>query len=155
MWPFPDIRLLRLAGADLTSGFTGTSRAIVSRDVVVLMLACTIPSTPAAAQDASHGVITTIDLKMCKSIRKNANGTVWRCPGLPGYPIQFAEVDDRTFLSFGPAPEKRRASHQTLTVPNTLFPAAEKRATIEWRVALPPEISKTPPPSRPYAAIVR
>ena len=103
---------------------------------------------PAIAQDATHGIFTTIDLKACNQVRHGPEGTVWRCDGLPGYPVQLGEADDRTFLTVGKAPQSRRASTQTLRVPNTLFPV-EKRATIEWRVP------QTTPPLQPYATIVR
>ena len=155
MWPLPDMRRRRAPDVGSTSPCRPARRVIVAQASAAATFLYALLIVATAAQDASHGVFTTIDLKACKVQRRDATETVWRCSGLPGFPLQLAEVDDRTFLSFGPAPEKRRASRQTLRVPNTLFPTAEKRATVEWRVALPPEISKTPPPSRPYAAIVR
>jgi hypothetical protein len=104
---------------------------------------------PAAAQDATRSVYTTIDLKSCAAIRKGAEGSSWRCAGLPGYPVYIADGDDRFFLSVGPSPERRRASQQTLKAFNTLFPAAVARTTIEWRV---PGQNKR---AAPYATIVR
>jgi hypothetical protein len=102
-----------------------------------------------AAQDATSSVYTTIDLKTCQVVRKSAEGAVWRCPGLPGYPVYVAEGDDRMFVSVGSTPDKRRAAQQTLKPFNSIFPAATARATIEWRV---PRASRK---AQPYATIIR
>ena len=110
--------------------------------------------SPASAQDATHGIVTTIELKGCQPVAQAAGGKSWRCAGLPGYPVLIAETDDRTFLTVGPTPEKRRASTQTLRAPNTLFPAAN-RATIEWRVTHVSQATRKPAPAIPYATIVR
>lgn len=107
-----------------------------------------------AAQDATHSALTTIELAKCKLVRQSAaEGSAWACEGLPGYPVHLAEVDDRTFLSFGRNAEQRRASRQTLGAPNTLFPSASKRATIEWRV--PVATGSKGEAVAPYATIVR
>lgn len=109
----------------------------------------------AAAQDATHGALTTIELAKCKRVSQSAaEGSAWTCAGLPGYPVHLAEVDDRTFLSFGRNAEQRRASRQTLSAPNTLFPSASKRATIEWRVPAAAAGAKGEA-AAPYATIVR
>ena len=121
-----------------------------------MMLAAVVPSAPVAAQDASHGALTTLDLKACRMIvRGGVNGKTWRCPGLSGYPVTVSEVDDRMFLSVGPAAEKQRAAQQTLRAPNTLFPAGSTRATIEWRVPLAAAGLAAPKRVQPYATIVR
>jgi len=136
------------AGGSLASHLTANRRAIVSRSLAAVT-AVTALCGPSTAQDANRSVYSTIDLKSCATIRKGTDGAAWRCAGLPGYPVYIAEGDDRFFLSVGPAPERRRASQQTLKPFNTLFPAALARTTIEWRV---------PGPQRraaPYATIVR
>ena len=97
--------------------------------------------------------LTVIDTHACRQVRKHRDGGAWRCPGLPGYPVYFAEGDDRQMLSFGSIPERRRSATQTLTPFNTIFegaPAARTRATIEWRVTAD---AKGQP--RPFATIVR
>lgn len=131
------------------SSARGTARAFVA---IAGILAVTL--SPGSAQDATHGIVTTIELKGCQPVIQAAGGKSWRCPGLPGYPVLISETDDRTFLTVGTAPEKRRASTQTLRAPNTLFPAA-KRATIEWRVPQVAQATDKPAPAVPYATIVR
>jgi hypothetical protein len=76
---------------------------------------------------------TTIDLKSCTRLKAHADGSAWRCPGLPGYPVYVAEGDLRTFVSAGANAEKRRAAEQTLGPFNTIFPAGSRRTTLEWR----------------------
>jgi hypothetical protein len=76
---------------------------------------------------------TTIDLKACTKLKAHPDGSSWRCPGLPGYPVYVAEGDLRTFVSAGANAEKRRAAEQTLGPFNTIFPAGSRRTTLEWR----------------------
>ena len=120
---------------------------------IAAMLPLVLSQPKAAAQDATHGIVTTIDLDTCRVLRGGPNGKSWRCPGLPGYPVHVVETDDRSFLSVGQSAATQRASQQTLRVPNTLFPNT-KRATIEWRVqaaarAVPNQAAV------PYAVIAR
>jgi hypothetical protein len=134
----------------LASAFRRLRSAIVSRQAIGICVAAIVFNTGAAiAQDATRSVYTTIDLKTCKVIRKNTEGAIWRCPGLPSYPVYLAEGDDRMFVSAGPNPERRRAAEQTLTSFNSIFPTGTARATIEWRV--PGAGGRT----QPYATIVR
>ncbi len=121
--------------------------------VAALASASVLGGRTAAALDADHGVLTTIELSKCQSVRRDtAVGKAWTCPGITGYPVSLSEVDDRTFLSVGPKPEQRRAARQTLRAPNTLFAGGAIRATIEWRVAqLGPGKARV----KPYATIVR
>jgi hypothetical protein len=134
----------------LASAFRSLRSAIVSRHAVSLCVGAIVFNAGAViAQDATRSVYTTIDLKTCKVVRKSTEGAIWRCPGLPGYPVYLAEGDDRMFVSVGPNPEKRRAAEQTLTSFNSIFPSGMTRATIEWRV---PGVSGR---TQPYATIVR
>lgn len=98
--------------------------------------------------------LTAVDLKICKriAIQKQGghkDGGAWRCPGLPGYPVYFAEGDLRQMLAFGSDGERRRSASQTLGPFNTIF-EGKVRPTIEWRVA--PDAKGQ---DRPYATIVR
>lgn len=87
----------------------------------------------AAAVDLQMSRLSAIELKACRQIAKHKDGGAWRCPGLRGYPVYFAEGDLRQFLAFGPAPEKRRSATQTLGPFNSIF-RGKRRPTIEWRV---------------------
>jgi len=91
----------------------------------------------AAAGDAAMNPVrsrfTTIDLKTCQIAKRHRDGNGWRCRGLPGYPVAYAEGDQRAFVSFGLEAEKRQAARQTLTPFNTIFASSGRRATIEWR----------------------
>jgi hypothetical protein len=134
----------------LTRGFRALIGAIVSRSAIWLVcVAAMLGFGTANAQDATRSTYTTIDLKVCKVVRKSADGAIWRCLGLPGYPVYLAEGDDRMFVSVGAFPEKRRAAKQTLKPFNSIFPAATSRATIEWRV------SRNGRKAQPYATIIR
>lgn len=146
--------LIRACHGTLASAFmraahiTRSHRKAAAAMNAVIMVAFGTLAVP--AQDANRAVFTTLDLKTCRTQSTGNDGKIWRCTGLTGYPVQLSETDDRTFLTVGPAPLKRRASRQTLSVPNTLFPKA-KRATIEWRVT-----QLTPTGAAiPYATIVR
>jgi hypothetical protein len=94
-------------------------------------MAAGLPVTAAANPLKSQ--YTTIDLKACAKLKAHPDGTSWRCPGLPGYPVYVAEGDLRTFVSVGAGAEKRRAAEQTLGPFNTIFAAGSRRATLEWR----------------------
>jgi hypothetical protein len=87
----------------------------------------------AAAVDLQMSRLTAIDLPSCRQISRHRQGGAWRCPGLRGYPVYFAEGDLRHFLAFGPSPEKRRSATQTLAPFNSVF-QGKRRSTIEWRV---------------------
>ena len=133
---------------------------MMSRPVRLIALAATAAVTwgamPVGAQDASHAIMTTLDLATCRKVgRDGVAGKQWRCPGLPGFPVALAEVDDRTFLSVGGPAAKMRASRQTLRAPNTLFPGGTKRATIEWRVPHSAAGVNAAKPAASYAMIVR
>jgi hypothetical protein len=92
---------------------------------------------------------TTIDLKVCKKIRRHRDGGAWMCEGLGGLPVYFAEGDLRQFVSVGPQAQKRRAATQTLGAFNSIFEAGSTRATVEWR------FDRRGERKLPYATIVR
>jgi hypothetical protein len=94
-------------------------------------------------------VYTSLDLKNCETLKTDPDGTSYRCEGLPGVPIYFAEGDDRTFLSAGATLDKGKAATQTLKSFNSIFARPASRATIEWRFVIK-ERRKVP-----YATIVR
>lgn len=102
-----------------------------------------------AAERPMRSKLTALEPKTCKILKKHPDGNSYECPGLPGYPVYFAEGDHRTFLSFGPGANKRRAAEQTLGPFNTPFEKAQRRTTIEWRFIMRGEKAV------PYAAIVR
>ncbi len=98
-----------------------------------LLIAMAAGQPVTAAANPLKSQYTTIDLKVCAKLKAHPDGTSWRCPGLPGYPVYVAEGDLRTFVSVGANAEKRRAADQTLGPFNTIFPAGSRRATLEWR----------------------
>lgn len=117
--------------------------------VMFALWAVLAASAPIDAQDATRGVVTAIDLKACKVLKKHADGNSWICKGLGATPVYVAEGDLRFFVSAGQAPEKRRAAQQTLKPFNTLFPGKTARASIEWRV------TGSGSARAPYATIIR
>ncbi|CAN0418100.1 unnamed protein product, partial [Phaeothamnion confervicola] len=90
-----------------------------------------------------------VELSQCQRLSKHKDGGSWRCPGLRGYPVYFAEGDLRHYLAFGPVPEKRRSATQTLGPFNDIF-RGSKRPTIEWRIERNAKGQDVP-----YATIVR
>jgi hypothetical protein len=111
-------------------------------------LGLVLSSGPAAANRVKS-LYTTIDLKVCKQVKRDRDGGAWRCEGLAGYPVYFAEGDLRHFVSVGPDAEKRRAATQTLGAFNSIFEKGSSRATIEWR------FDRRGERKLPYAIIVR
>ncbi len=104
---------------------------LVSAGVGVGLLA--MSPTPSRGVDLHKSLLTAIELKKCEQIRKHKDGGAWRCLGMRGYPVYFAEGDLRQMMAFGPSPEKRRSATQTLGAFNTIFDG-KRRPTIEWRV---------------------
>jgi len=98
-------------------------------------LVATLAPTNAALANQPKSLYTTLEIKTCKLLRRHPDGNSWICPGLPGYPVYLAHGDLRTFVSYGPAPERRRAAKQTLAAFNAIHKAGRNRATIEWRIA--------------------
>lgn len=103
----------------------------------------------AAADHKRKSLYTVLEPATCKVIKKHADGNAYECPGLPGFPVYFAEGDLRTFLSFGAQSGARRAATQTLGPFNTPFEAGHRRTTIEWR------FTQSAGRQLPHAAIVR
>lgn len=93
--------------------------------------------------------ITSLEPKLCKVVKRHPDGNSYACPGLPGYPVYFAEGDLRAFVAFGPAAASTHAAKQTLGPFNTPFEKGHQRATIEWR------IDKRSGVDQPHAAILR
>lgn len=117
------------------------------KGMLLIAVAAAVPAAATANPLKSH--YTTIDLKTCTKLKAHADGSAWRCPGLPGYPVYVAEGDLRTFVSTGVRGEKRRAAEQTLGPFNTIFPAGTRRATLEWR------FDRKGNTLAPYATILR
>ena len=111
-------------------------------------LAPTLGPTPAAANPVKS-LYTTVDLKVCRQLKRHRDGGAWRCEGLAGLPVYVAEGDLRHFVSVGADPQKRRAATQTLGAFNSIFEKGQSRATIEWR------FSRRGERKLPYAIIVR
>lgn len=120
-----------------------------TRAILAGLTALACASDAAAVKTLAKSLYTNIDLRHCTRLKRHPDGGMWRCAGLPGYPILVAEGDLRFFLSFGREPEKRRAAEQTLPAFNTPFSDRRNRATVEWRF----ETRDGKPV--PYAAIVR
>jgi hypothetical protein len=106
-------------------------------------------STALAVTQFQKSLYSTIDLKTCEAVGRHRDGNAYRCHGLPGHPIYFAEGDGRTFIAAGTMPEASRAATQTLAPFNTPFRPKSDRATVEWRFVIR---DKQPVP---YAMIVR
>jgi hypothetical protein len=118
---------------------------------MVVIAGCLVPAlgqAPAAANPVKS-LYTTVDLKVCKQTRRHRDGGAWRCEGLAGFPVYFAEGDLRQFVSVGANAEKRRAATQTLGAFNSIFEKGSSRATIEWR------FDRRGERKLPYATIVR
>ena len=92
---------------------------------------------------------TTLALEECRAVKQHEHGNTYLCPGLEGWPVWLAEGDDRTFVSYGPEAEKRRAAGQTLGAFNSPFTDTARRATIEWRFV------RRDGKELPYATILR
>lgn len=120
-----------------------------------IILALTLAASPLpmlvpVAANPLKSLYTTIELKSCRVTKKHADGNAWRCPGLDRYAVHLAEGDLRTFASYGPNPERRRAAEQTLGPFNSIFdPSGAGRATLEWRIV---RMSGKPVP---FATILR
>lgn len=123
--------------------------AIAGGVFAVFSVAVILGSPTAAHANPLKSLYTTIDLKTCQQVKRHSDGGAWICAGLEGYPVYVAEGDLRTFVSVGPAPEKRRAATQTLKSFNSLFRGKSSRATLEWRF-----VRKNGQPV-PYATIQR
>ena len=111
-------------------------------------LAPAMGSVPAVANPVKS-LYTTVDLKVCKQVKRHRDGGAWRCEGLAGLPVYVAEGDLRQFVSVGADAEKRRAATQTLGAFNSIFEKGASRATIEWR------FNRRGERMLPYAIIVR
>ncbi len=92
---------------------------------------------------------TTLELRTCSVIKRHSDGNTWRCSGLKGYPVSYAEGDLRAFVGFSARPEASQAMQQTLAAFNSIFKGTGRRATIEWRFRRQNGVD------HPYAAIMR
>ena len=126
-----------------------TRRRTVVTFAASLVVAAPAASPPVAAVDLHKSRLTNIELSKCKRLTRHKDGGSWRCPGLRGYPVYFAEGDLRHFLAFGPRPEKRRSATQTIGPFNDIF-RGSRRSAVEWRIERYPDGREVP-----YATIVR
>lgn len=117
----------------------------------MLVIAGLVPTLGAVPAEANRvkSLYTTIDLKLCKRIKRHRDGSAWMCEGLAGLPVYFAEGDLRQFVSVGAEAQKRRAATQTLGAFNSIFESGSTRATVEWR------FDRRGERKLPYAIIVR
>lgn len=117
---------------------------------MLLAAAALAPGAGLAADHPVRSLFTAVDLARCQGTAPAGDrGPSWRCKGLPGYPVHVAMAGQRTYLSAGAEPEKRRAARQTLTAINSAVDARSGHITIEWRV------DQRGGKARPYAMIVR
>lgn len=123
-------------------------RSLAPMMVIAGCLAPSLGPAPAAANPVKS-LYTTVDLKVCKQVKRHRDGGAWRCEGLDGLPVYVAEGDLRQFVSVGANAEKRRAATQTLGAFNSIFEKGGSRATIEWR------FNRRGERKLPYAIIVR
>ena len=123
-------------------------RSLAPMIVIAGGLASTLGSGPAAANPVKS-LYTTVDLKVCRQVKRHRDGGAWRCEGLGGLPVYVAEGDLRQFVSVGADAQKRRAATQTLGAFNSIFEKGSSRATIEWR------FNRRGERKLPYAIIVR
>ena len=123
-------------------------RSLAPMVAIAGCLAPALGQAPAAANPVKS-LYTTVDLEVCKQVRRHRDGGAWRCEGLAGFPVYFAEGDLRQFVSVGANAEKRRAATQTLGAFNSIFAKGSTRATIEWR------FDRRGERKLPYAIIVR
>lgn len=114
----------------------------------LLALALVAAAAQPSAANPLKSRLTAIDLAECKLVKRHKDGNAYRCQGLPNWPVYVASGDDRQFVSFGAAPEKRQAATQTLGAFNTIFERG-KRPAIEWR------IERRGGREMPFATIVR
>jgi hypothetical protein len=118
--------------------------------VIALIAGLQMLSGPAGSVTVfQKSEFTTIGLKACTVVKTHPDGNTYECPGLPGYPVYFAEGDGRTFLTSSTQPAKSRAATQTLGAFNSPFTAGHERATIEWRFTIKDQRKV------PFAMIVR
>ena len=111
-----------------------TSRRLAATLTAMTALAAVAP--PLAANPVKS-LYTTLEPSACRMLERHEHGNTYTCPGLDArWPVWLAEGDDRTFVSFGRAADKRRAATQTLGAFNTPFTDKARRATIEWRFTL-------------------
>ena len=92
---------------------------------------------------------TTLELRTCSVIKRHPDGNTWRCSGMKGYPVSYAEGDLRSFVGFSARPQSSQAMQQTLRPFNSVFEGKGSRATIEWRIRRKNGVE------HPYAAIMR
>jgi hypothetical protein len=124
------------------------ARSLAPTLVIAGLVVSTLGAAPAEANRVKS-LYTTIDLKVCKKIKRHRDGGAWMCEGLAGLPVYFAEGDLRQFVSVGAEAEKRRAATQTLGAFNSIFESGSTRATVEWR------FDRRGERKLPYATIVR
>ena len=124
------------------------ARSLAPTLVIAGCLAPALGPAPAAANPVKS-LYTTVDLKICKQVKRHRDGGAWRCGGLDDLPVYVAEGDLRQFVSVGANAEKRRAATQTLGAFNSMFEKGSTRATIEWR------FDRRGERKLPYAIIVR
>lgn len=131
------------------SGRTKSRAAVIATGLLACGSAAVLPR-PSSAIDLHNSRLSAIELSKCRQVSRHRDGGAWRCPGLKGYPVYFAEGDLRHFLAFGPTPQKRRSAQQTLGPFNSIFKAGQRRATVEWRTERTAQ-----GPATPFATIVR
>ena len=124
------------------------ARSLAPTMVIAGCLAPALGPAPAAANPVKS-LYTTVDLKICKQVKRHRDGGAWRCAGLDDLPVYVAEGDLRQFVSVGANAEMRRAATQTLGAFNSMFEKGSTRATIEWR------FDRRGERKLPYAIIVR
>lgn len=110
---------------------------------------CSAPSAVAVTR-FQRSVFTAFNPSDCQPAPPPAQGgSAYLCPGLPGYPVYYAEAQDHAFLGLGTEPQSSKAATQSLGAANTLRPRSARRITVEWRVVIRNGRNV------PYAAIVR
>lgn len=122
---------------------------MTKRTSLIVAICILAAGSATAADHKRKSRYTTLDPAACKTIKAHPDGNAYRCVGLPGTGVYFAEGDQRTFLSFGTGAATQRAATQSLGFFNTPFEGRHRRAAIEWRAK--DRFGKV----LPYATIVR
>lgn len=107
----------------------------------LLGLAFLALAAPHAEAETVTSVYSDLDITKCKtiSVSEEDGGGSWRCKGIKGYNVIYAEGDLRGTVGFGPAAENQCSSAQSFGKFNS--PGSK----IEWRMKS----------GKPFATILR
>jgi hypothetical protein len=125
----------------MVPGFITGVRVKAATSAVAYACALVLATGAGAVTTFQKSLFTSIDRKACTTLRTQADGKAYLCPGLDGFPIFLAEGLlpeglGHTFVAGGIEPDKSRAALQTLKALNTPFLHSSHRAIVEWRFTI-------------------